>query len=295
LTNLKELCSVIIRISQEINCPEANRVSKAVLDALDRQTFHVVVLGEFNRGKSSLINSLLDFDILPCDVLPTTATINVIEFAQDNECYITWQDGRVDKLMLDQNYLAKFSVDGGYDAQQVKYLIIKVNNPVLKDGLIFIDTPGVNDICESRMDVTYQILPNCDAALFLLDAVAPLTRSEADFLTTKVFAYKIDDILFVLSKADRLDEEELTEALDGANARLKHVLKKDVNIIPYSAKQVSHGAYDYKQKFFEALVELRKDAMNKKEKRLSLQLSLAANIITDNLIMIQNLLNIRTI
>lgn len=285
--SVEKVVDELIAISSKISCKEALNLLAAVKDSAKRSSFHIAVLGEFKRGKSSLINSLLGNNLLPVDVLPATATINIVEYGA-NECEILWNDGRREKCPLSAETLARFSVNGDLDATQVRYLLVKLDHPFLKDGFVLIDTPGVNDLSQSRQEVTYQILPHCDAALFLLDSAAALTRSEADFLVNKVFSSKLDSILFILSKIDRLSEEEQEEALSGARERIAQVTGSERKVIAYSAKYVQQAAengkrHHYLEQLLHCLDDLRQAAQKGRDERRLAQIKLAAQLILNNL------------
>ena len=100
------------------------------------------------------------------------------------------------------------------------YIDIRVPAPFLADDLTVVDTPGVNDINEQRADITYGYVPRADAAMFLLDATQILTASERQFLEERILRSQRDRLVFVVTKADLLDEAELAEAVRFAREHL---------------------------------------------------------------------------
>jgi len=277
---LNEVIENTRRIAAELDVPEAIRLVTAAEKTLNRQKFHLTVLGEFKRGKSSLVNSLISRNILPTDILPSTAVLTVIEHSEAESCHVTWCDGHTDNWPATQEALNRLTVEGDVEAESVQYVKLTLNLPLLQDGIVLIDTPGVNDLSDARAEVTYNILPHSDAALFLLDAAAPLTRSEANFLTAKVLTHKLDSLLFILSKADRLNEEEREQALKGARARVKEVLGMEMPVFPYSANY----AFDAEQRgevdsgyvaLLKRITELREGAKQSKIHRATATLQLA--------------------
>ena len=278
--DLKEIAQEIEFLSSEINSGQAADIVKAVRESLDSESFHLAVLGEFKRGKSSLVNSLLSRDLLPSDVLPATATINVIEFATEEQCQVVWSNGQSEIWPLTKQSLDRLSVAGNVNAQDVEHCLIQINSPFLQDGMIIIDTPGVNDLSQSRVEITQKILPFCDAALFLLDSTAAVTRSEVDFLVTKVLPNKLDSLLFILAKADRLNEDELADSLNGAKSRLTQELCVEPKIIPYSSLEVLRAEEqrkkdNYKPQLIEHIGQLRQEASIQQKNRNIQRLKLA--------------------
>ena len=266
--DLVKVAKEVHHAAVEVENPAAARLAHSAVRSAVRQSFHLVVLGEFNRGKSSLINALLQRDVLPTDVLPTTALLHVVESGTEEACDVVYTDGRVEHLGIDGlPFLASISPD---KAATVRYVSVQLPGvPLLDQGVVLIDTPGVNDLRDTRAEITVNILPYADAAIFVLDPAAPLTRSEADFLTSRVLESHIDSILFVLGKADRLDSEELEEALAGAESRLRAVLKRPVTVIPVSPRDMrqNRNGSDLLLAELAALIETSRESADLRNQR----------------------------
>ncbi|KIL36678.1 hypothetical protein SD71_06660 [Cohnella kolymensis] len=289
---LKPLAEELLELSRQIRQRDAERLTSAALHGMQRDTFHVVILGEFNRGKTTFVNSLIGRPILHADMLPATAVLHLIEYGEKERIEVVYHDGRVSVHPIASDVLAGFSAGGAAPADTVRLIRLVLSHPLLQEGIVLIDTPGVNDLNESRAELTYRILPECDAAVFLLDAAAPLTRSEAEFLTGKVFHHKLDEMLFVLSKSDRLDEEELEEALEGAAGRLRQVMGRQSGVYPYSSKQVldrSPEGLAQLDAINGLLMELKQASRRSAAARHAGRLSLAAAYIRQDLDVIRSI------
>lgn len=274
------------QVSQRVKLQTAAILIDAVADSLLRNTFHIAILGEFKRGKTTFVNSLIGDDLLFTDVLPATAYIHVLEYGENERIEIWYTDGRQEHLPLRKEHLAALSANNNINPESIKFVKIFLNHPLLQDGVVIIDTPGVNDLVLSREDITTSILPYCDAALFLLDAVAPLTRSEAEFLEAKVYHHKLDQILFLLSKSDRLEEDELQEAIEGAEMRVQSVTGKALLVHPYSSRsvlqQISTGEtkpHPQLQRMWEHMSRLREASLMLRDERNGQRLLLAADLL----------------
>jgi len=281
MTQLYNSITALTEIAERLDSNNAKHLISAAKKTLDRTTFHLTILGEFKRGKSTLINSLLQEELMPVDILPTSAVVMVIEYDQSRSCTVSWSDGRVENWELSLENLKKLTYEGGIDTSYVKHVLLKLPADVLKSGLVLIDTPGVNDLNESRAEVTYGILPHSDAALFLLDAAAPLTRSEADFLTTKVLTNKLESIQFLVSKIDRLDQDEAKEALQGATERIQKVLGVPHEVLPYSIRIDSgsnsqNDTNPYRKGLLERIDLLKSNAEEIQHRRSAANIGLAA-------------------
>lgn len=142
------------QISQKVKQPTASLLIDAVSGSLLRNTFHIAVLGEFKRGKTTFVNSLIGNNLLFTDVLPATAFIHVLEYSENERIEIWYTDGRQEQLTLCKEHLAALSANHNIEPESIKFVKIYVDHPLLRDGVVIIDTPGVNDLVSSRAEIT---------------------------------------------------------------------------------------------------------------------------------------------
>ena len=148
------------------------------LRAVNDNHFFVTVIGEFNRGKSTMINALLGEDILPTAIRPTTATLNFIHTSSRRFAMLHYKEGGEAEVTWDKKVLRNFTALGKANVEDINYLEIGCPLEALADDIVIVDTPGVNDIAEQRTDVTFQYIPLSDAVVFVLSAIQPMTQSE---------------------------------------------------------------------------------------------------------------------
>lgn len=208
--------------------------------------FTVVVLGEFKRGKSTFVNALLKTDLLPRDVTPTTATINSIMYHEDTTAQVVYTDGRTEDSAASLSFLNDFSVNGSKDTTHIEYIKIGLPADILKKKVILIDTPGVSDLNEQRVRVTYDFLPKADVVIFMLDATSPMKRTEKEFIEEQLLPLGLEKILFIANRFDEVDEEEEEEVLEDIQRRIISSFKENESlatpeIIPFSAKYALDG------------------------------------------------------
>jgi len=208
------------------------------LRKLEQDRFHLVVVGEFNHGKSSFVNALLGESALPVGVTPTTATIHHLKHAATPEATVVYASGRREPLPFED--VKRFAVGGGAAAEEVDFLEIGYPAPLLQERILLVDTPGVNDLSLQRADITYSYVPRADAVLFLLDAGQILKESERIFLEEKLLKGSRDKIVFVITKWDLLDDAERTEALAYAKAKLGNLVKNPI-VFPVSSEAALAG------------------------------------------------------
>jgi predicted GTPase len=216
-----------------------DRVDADLVRKLREDRFHLVVVGEFNHGKTTFVNALLGHGALPVGVTPTTAAIHQIRWADAPEAFVVTANGQRRPLPFEE--AKAFAVGGGASPDDVDHLEIGYPAPFLKERILLVDTPGVNDLSLQRADITYSYIPRADAVLFLLDAGQILKESERVFLSDKLLKASRDKIVFVVTKWDLLSPEEQREAMAYARAHLS-TLVRDPVVFPVSGETALAGA-----------------------------------------------------
>jgi GTPase SAR1 family protein len=208
-------------------------------EKVQTNTFNLVVVGQFKRGKTSLINALLGAEILPVAVVPLTSIVTIMTYGEALRIRVYFNDGRVTEIRPES--LPEYVTEKGNpkNIKEVKEVVITYPSSYLKDGVRLIDTPGVGSIYQHNTDVAYQYLPKSDAALFLLSVDQPVSKAELDFLKdVKEYSNRI---FFLLNKADYLTEKDLNESIEFSKNVIKEAMGIDVKIFPVSARLALEG------------------------------------------------------
>lgn len=169
--------------------------------------FLLVVVGEFNAGKSAFINALLGDKILLEGVTPTTTKVNILRYGEEQE--LSSISENIDVLVLNSPYLKEISI---------------------------VDTPGTNAIIREHEEITSLFVPRSDLILFVTSADRPFTESERIFLE-KIRAWG-KKIVLVINKIDILEGPEAVEEIEEFVAEnAKKVLKTSPEVFPLSSLQ----------------------------------------------------------
>lgn len=218
----------------------ATRITNDLVKKLDADRFHLVVVGEFNHGKTTFVNALLGASILPVGVTPTTAVIHHLEYAAEPRAEVVYASGQRTGLPFED--VRAFTVGGerSSSAGEVKFLEVGYPAELLRERVVLVDTPGVNDLSLQRADITYSYIPRSDAVLFLIDAGQPLKESERVFLQEKLLGQSRDKILFVVTKRDIWSPDEEVEALAYIRSELGKLVKSPV-VFPISSERALEG------------------------------------------------------
>ncbi|MGA7797236.1 MAG: dynamin family protein [Methanoregula sp.] len=180
--------------------------------------FHLAVLGQVKRGKSTLINALLGEDVLPSSVVPLTVIPTFIRYGIQRQIRVRYNDGRPGTVLSGEpapwlNKQLRGFVSEDENPKNVKGVLqVEISHPaaILRD-VILIDTPGIGSTYRHNTQATMDFLPQCDAALFVISADPPITEVEVAFL--KEIRSRIGQLFFVLNKVDYLTDTERELAL----------------------------------------------------------------------------------
>ena len=199
-------------------------------ERLNEGRFHLAILGQFKRGKSTLLNAFLGEAILPTSVVPLTAIPTFVEYGQERKITIRYHDNRppekYSNKSLDEinKILEAVVTEEGNPENHLGVLQVEILHPapILKHGVVLIDTPGIGSTFTHNTQATLNFLPQCDAALFVVSADPPLTEVESQFLQD-VFP-KVSQLFFIFNKIDYLNDREKEAAV----GFFKKVLKQKI-------------------------------------------------------------------
>jgi GTP-binding protein EngB required for normal cell division len=214
----------------------ARDIRNTRIPKLEAERFHLVVLGEFNHGKSTFVNALLGQDVLPTGITPTTASINHVVYADTPRAHVKLLSGN--ETTIDPSQLKDWVTVAGGHADDVAFVELGFPSEMLKNNVVLVDTPGVNDLNEQRAEVTYGYVPRADAVVFLLDAGQALKDSEREFLRSRVLESARDRLIFVLGKMDMLSPDERTAVLEYVKKGLAQITHDPI-VFPLSARDWS--------------------------------------------------------
>ena len=207
---------------------DLSRRMSEVLSEFD-QPLLVTVVGEFNVGKSTFINAMLGESIAPMDVVPTTATINLLKYGEDRHLRIVFSDGSIQEGGLDElEQFAKETEDGERQRMLRKIDHVEIFYPMeaLKK-INIVDTPGLNALIEEHQQITESFIEKSDAVLWLFRADVAGKESERTQLEFLLRNQK--KTIGVVNQIDLVeDEDEVEDVLqnvrDGFGSYLSEVV-----------------------------------------------------------------------
>ncbi|MCZ2074186.1 MAG: dynamin family protein [Bryobacterales bacterium] len=209
--NLKlELAALIRGVMQlfhEARDDRREHQARRLLSRLAEDQFNLVVVGQFKRGKSSLMNAVIGLDRLPTGVLPLTSVVTTVRHG-DRECVHvqTRESSLLCEIPLAQ--LPEYVTEKGNPGNRKQVLLAMVRLPaeILRLGFHFIDTPGIGSAIVANTATTHGFLPEADAVIFVTGFESAMNEGELAFLRT--VARHVSKIFFVVNKRDLVSAEE---------------------------------------------------------------------------------------
>jgi GTP-binding protein EngB required for normal cell division len=199
-------------LAQELGAEPVAEEARELATRVSEGRFYVACVGQFKRGKSTLLNALVGHAILPIGFVPVTAVPTVIRFGHEPCARIRMRDGAwLDVAMPDVKEFVteefnpenKKSVDGAE---------IFVPSLLLSSGMCFVDTPGLGSVFTGNTATTQAFIPHIDAALVVVGADPPIAGEELALVES--IGAQVEDLILVINKADRTSDPERAAAAE---------------------------------------------------------------------------------
>ncbi len=229
--------------------------------SLTNQSFYIGITGVMNAGKSTMLNALLNKEILGTSNIPETANLSILRYAKTSQAKVNfwnikeWEEIEKSAKLLPQ--MQKF-VDESKEyfsqnlnefiTEKTKTINIQTNelslytsakNPTcnlvksvelyedlefLQNGVCIVDTPGLDDPVVQREEITKQFLSNCDVLIHLMNVNQSATQKDVDFIIHSLTYGHVTRLLIVLTRIDTINEDELKEVIAYTKSSIKQRL-----------------------------------------------------------------------
>jgi GTP-binding protein EngB required for normal cell division len=178
----------------------------SILNRIEDDTFEIAVFGRVSSGKSSLLNTILEQDILPVGVTPVTALPIHIRWGEKPEILVSFIDKK--HAVGEMSELPKYATEQNNPSNihHVTRIVVSLPADRLLNGVGFADTPGLGSLATSGAAETFAYLPTCDLGIVLIDAGSTLTAE--DIHTVYALQQAAIPVQILISKADLLSERD---------------------------------------------------------------------------------------
>ncbi|MCF0158630.1 MAG: dynamin family protein [Veillonella sp.] len=235
-----------IEVSDFLN----DKINKQLLSSFKESAIHkdflLPFMGQLSAGKSRLINNLLQRDLLPTKSVETTAFLTYIKYGERDNALAEYQDGTFEEIDLSKVK----TLDQTTNAESINPIIkltIYIKSELLQTGLTIVDTPGVNTLIQSHIELTEQLLEQSQYIVYVL--------GKAPEVPDMVMAKKIEQlnipVIFVRTHLDciNLDEESYEDVETGEKNSIRDELEHDIRFFALSCKEELNTEKDWKERF----------------------------------------------
>ncbi len=219
------LLSEIERIVTAHGLVEFRGTLSMLLDRMESAAFEVGVFGRVSSGKSSLLNYILQTDVLPIGVTPVTAIPTRISHGPVAEAGIEFAEAQPQIISLSE--LPEFATEqkNPGNKKHVTRIFVKLPSIRLAEGVTFVDTPGLGSLAVASAQETIAYLPRCDLGIVLIDASAGLTQD--DLVVVQALFQAGASAMVLISKADLFSAADREEMITYVKANLRSELHID--------------------------------------------------------------------
>ncbi len=224
-TRLRALGQVAVRAGATEIARDAHDVGVRIAEG----RFYVAVVGQFKRGKSTLLNALIGDAVLPTGVVPVTSAITVVRHGSARAARVWYHDGRSEAVDPSDVGAYVSEAENPENRKGVRAVEVFVSSPLLSGGMCLVDTPGLGSVFGGNTAVTWAFLPHVDAALVVVGADPPISGDE--IRRVEECAEHVRHLVFVVNKADRLSESERDEGARFAAQILSTRLRRPIGTI----------------------------------------------------------------
>ena len=193
--------------------PEGREYGKSIRELADRivsRIYRVAVIGEFKRGKSSLVNAIIGAQVLPTDILPMTATVTRVTYGEKRKICVLFKDGHEEERTVAElvDFATKLDAEKEKTAAQIREIQVDYPSVFCKNHIDIIDTPGLGDAMKDFGSMVSQALHQADAVVYVFSVNYPLSQAEQLFLKTEILPQKYTELFLVGNYADMMSNEQ---------------------------------------------------------------------------------------
>ncbi len=200
----------LAELAQDLGAEPVAEEARELAARVAEGRFYVACVGQFKRGKSTLLNALVGHEVVPTGFIPVTAVPTVIRFGDKLHARVrmrdaSWRDVAMPDLKEyvteELNPENKKAVDGAE---------VFVPSSLLASGMCFVDTPGLGSVFTGNTATTQAFIPHIDAALVVVGADPPIAGEELALV--EAVGKQVQDLILVINKADRTSDPERAAA-----------------------------------------------------------------------------------
>jgi hypothetical protein len=198
------------RLAQELGAEPVAEEARELAARVSEGRFYVACVGQFKRGKSTLLNALVGHEVVPTGYVPVTAVPTVIRFGDELHARVRMRDGAWREVAMTDLKEYVSEEHNPENNKAVDGAEVFVPSPLLSSGMCFVDTPGLGSVYTGNTATTQAFVPHIDAALVVVGADPPIAGEELALVES--VGNQVQDLILVINKADRTTGPERAAA-----------------------------------------------------------------------------------
>jgi GTP-binding protein EngB required for normal cell division len=256
-SRLLRLADLAQELGAEPVCEEARELAARVSEG----RFYVACVGQFKRGKSTLLNALVGHAVVPTGYVPVTAVPTVIRFGGELRARVRMRDGSWQEVATPD--LKEYVTEelNPENKKGVEGAEVFVPSSLLSSGMCFVDTPGLGSVFTGNSATTQAFIPHIDAALVVVGADPPIGGEELALV--EAVGRQVQDLILVINKADRTTDPERAAAVRFTREVLEKRLHRpmgEVFEVSAAERMENHGALRDWERLLASLHHLVEDS-----------------------------------
>jgi hypothetical protein len=221
--------SRLARLATELGAERVAEDASSLAERLLEGRFYVACIGQFKRGKSTLLCALVGDHVLPTGVVPITTVPTVIRYGRSRSARVRFRGGNWVDIAPEELHQYVSEEHNPENCKGVAGVEVFVPNPLLATGMCLVDTPGLGSVFAGNTATTQAFVPHIDAAIIVLGADPPLAGEE--LVLVEEVGRHVRDLLVVLNKADRTTDSEKAIAVSFTRKVLEKRLQRPIGPI----------------------------------------------------------------
>jgi small GTP-binding protein len=192
---------------------------------LAEDRFNLVVVGRFNRGKTSIMNSIIGTDRLPVGIVPLTSVITTVTYGTEERVVLKFKrSGLIQDIPIGD--LSRYVTQDGNpgNVRGIDIAEVQLRAEILRRGFYFVDTPGLGSAIIENTRTTEAFLPEADAFLIVTSYDSPLTEEEVAFLRSVSSTAR--RVFLVVNKHDTVSADERDTVLAYVGDQLRVIFSE---------------------------------------------------------------------
>ncbi len=216
-------------LGRELGSESVSDEASELAERIAQGRFYVACIGQFKRGKSTLLDALLADRVLPTGILPVTAVPTIVRYGDARSARVRFQGGTWTDVPPEAlpEYVSEDR--NPENTRKVAAVEVFVPSPLLAEGMCFVDTPGLGSVFAGNTEATRAFVPHIDAAIVVVGADPPIAGEELALV--EQVGRQVENLIVVLNKADKASDEERATAKSFTSRVLEKRLGRPVGPI----------------------------------------------------------------